>query len=63
MAAKDEDVKALLNETDVLIDGPFVLAERSLTLEFRGSRNQRIIDMQKTRGQGAIVLWKMEEWL
>ncbi|MFD2829458.1 anaerobic ribonucleoside-triphosphate reductase activating protein [Corticicoccus populi] len=35
----------LLNHIDVLVDGPFILNERDLSLKFRGSRNQRIIDM------------------
>lgn len=38
----------ILNEADVLIDGPFILAQRDITLKFRGSRNQRLIDL-KTR--------------
>jgi anaerobic ribonucleoside-triphosphate reductase activating protein len=37
--------KELLNNTDLLIDGPFVAEERSLQLKFRGSKNQRIIDV------------------
>jgi anaerobic ribonucleoside-triphosphate reductase activating protein len=37
---------ALLEQTDTLIDGPFLLAEKDLTLTFRGSRNQRIIDLR-----------------
>ena len=48
-------IDALLAETDFLIDGRFVLANRDLTLKFRGSSNQRIIDMNKTRTQGTIV--------
>ena len=44
----DSDIKALLDETDVLVDGPFILEERSLDLEFRGSRNQRIIKLKET---------------
>lgn len=39
---------ALLKETDVLVDGPFLLAERSLELRFCGSRNQRLIDVKKS---------------
>lgn len=46
----------LLELTDVLVDGPFVLEERDLTLRFRGSRNQRLIDLNKTRENGEIVL-------
>lgn len=42
-----EEQKALLNEVDVLVDGRFILAERSLTLPWRGSRNQRVIDMRE----------------
>lgn len=41
----DPRVKKLLDVTDYLVDGPFVLAEKDLTLEFRGSRNQRIIHL------------------
>ena len=51
----DEDIAALLDLTDVLIDGRFVLDERDLTLSFRGSRNQRLIDMNRTRQEGRIV--------
>lgn len=54
-AMHNEDVDALLSLTDVLIDGRFVLDERDLTLAFRGSRNQRIIDMNRTRQEGHIV--------
>jgi len=42
---QDPDVANLLAQTDTLIDGPFILAERDLTLPFRGSRNQRIIQL------------------
>lgn len=54
--------QALLNETDVLVDGPFLLQERSLELKFCGSRNQRLIDMQKTRASGQVVLWQPPVW-
>jgi anaerobic ribonucleoside-triphosphate reductase activating protein len=52
----DPDIDALLAETDVLIDGPFLEAEKDLTLIFRGSRNQRIIDLNETRRSGHLVL-------
>ncbi len=49
----------LLTFADLLVDGPFILAERSLDLKFCGSKNQRLIDAQKTIfGDGSIVLWK-----
>ena len=47
--------KRLLSLLDVLVDGPFVLAERSLDLPFRGSRNQRLIDVPKSLAAGAVV--------
>ena len=58
----DPDRMALLRETDVLVDGPFLLSERSLELDFRGSRNQRLIDLGKTRAAGEIVLYTPPEW-
>ena len=50
-------VDALLGEIDVLVDGAYEEGERDLTLPFRGSRNQRVIDMKKTREMNEIVLW------
>jgi len=61
-AKTDEDLRQLLAEADVLVDGPFILAERSLELDFCGSRNQRVIDMNQTRQTGSVVLWKAPEW-
>lgn len=49
---------ALLKETDVLVDGPFLLAERSLELRFCGSRNQRLIDVKKSLAEDKVVLWE-----
>jgi len=51
------DAAPLLENVDVLIDGAFVESLRDLELQFRGSRNQRIIDLNKTRAQNKIVLW------
>lgn len=48
---------ALLSYLDVLVDGPFLVEEKDLTLRFRGSRNQRLIDMPQTLRTGKIVLW------
>lgn len=47
--------RALLDTIDVLIDGPFVQAEKSLELAFRGSRNQRILDVPKSLLAGKAV--------
>ena len=46
----------ILDAIDVLVDGRFVLAEKDIALHFRGSRNQRILDMKQTRAAGEIVL-------
>ena len=40
----------ILDSIDVLVDGPFILAERNLSLKFRGSNNQRILDKEKIKG-------------
>ncbi len=47
-----------VRELDVLVDGPFVAAERDISLRFRGSRNQRLIDVQRTLDSGMLTLWK-----
>ena len=54
--------RALLEKLDVLIDGPFIQAEKSLELSFRGSKNQRIIDVQKSLTQGRAVLHTALRW-
>ena len=54
--------QALLSRLDVLIDGPFVLAERSLQLVFRGSRNQRVLDVPKSLAAGAPVEITAGRW-
>ncbi len=55
MAEGDEALEALLQLVDVLVDGRYEAAQRDLTLLFRGSRNQRAIDLAKTRQAGEIV--------
>ena len=49
---------ALLETTDVLVDGPFLLEEKSYGTLFRGSRNQRLIDVKKSAQAGQVVLWE-----
>ena len=48
----------LLSFVDILVDGRYIEEEKSLGLRFRGSKNQRIIDMNKTRSTGSLVLWE-----
>ena len=52
---KDADIMELLRLTDILIDGPFLLEQRSLALKWRGSKNQRILDMKKSLTEGRTV--------
>lgn len=55
-----EDLKDLeiMQYIDVLVDGPFIEVEKDLSLRFRGSRNQRIIDVQKSRAADRAVLYE-----
>lgn len=52
-----ETTRRLLQELDVLVDGRFVAAKKDLRLRFRGSSNQRLIDLPKTFAKGTVVLW------
>ncbi len=54
---EDTECDEMLSMIDVLVDGRFVEALKDITLRFRGSSNQRLIDLNKTREQGTIVLW------
>ena len=56
-----EDTDAILSMTDVLVDGEFVLDKKNLMLRFRGSENQRVIDVQETLKKGEIVLSKYND--
>lgn len=52
-----EVTNEMLSMLDVLVDGEFIEAKRNISLRFRGSENQRLIDMNKTRKESKIVLW------
>ena len=47
----------MLSKIDILVDGRFLEAKKDLTLQFRGSSNQRIIDVPKSLKAGKVVIW------
>lgn len=49
--------RALLEQLDVLVDGPFVIEQKELSLRFRGSANQRLVDVPESLKRGEVVLW------
>ena len=53
-------VAELLTLADMLVDGPYIEARRDLTLQYRGSANQRVIDLKKTREKRKITLYQDE---
>lgn len=56
--ADAEDLSKLLSLIDVLVDGEFVDEKRNLMLKFRGSENQRLVDLKRTIAEEKIVLWE-----
>lgn len=52
------DTREYLSYLDVLVDGPFVEAKKNLSLRFRGSENQRLIDVPASLESGKVVLWQ-----
>ena len=60
LSGKLGDTEEYLSYLDVLVDGPFVQERKNLSLRFRGSENQRIIDVPASLAAGKIVLW--QDW-
>ena len=52
----NNDKTELLKNVDVLVDGKFILEQRDISLKFRGSKNQRVIDVQKSLQENQIIL-------
>jgi anaerobic ribonucleoside-triphosphate reductase activating protein len=57
LSQSDPSVRKLLEEAWLLIDGPYLESEQDLNLAFRGSRNQRIVDLQETLKGDIVVEW------
>lgn len=50
----------MLDLLDVLVDGPFMWQRKNISLVYRGSENQRLIDLKRTRKEKHVVLWKVD---
>ena len=61
MCQESETTQKMLSDIDGLVDGRFVEEKKNLKLRFRGSENQRIIDVKKSLETGRVVLWQGEE--
>ncbi|OCX43063.1 anaerobic ribonucleoside-triphosphate reductase activating protein [Campylobacter ornithocola] len=55
---QEQAMKELLFLTDILIDGKFILEQKDLSLKFKGSKNQRVIDVVKSLEQGKVILFE-----
>ena len=58
MNIKNETLKEIMRYTDVLVDGAYVDELRDISLPFRGSSNQRIIDVSKSLKANEVILWE-----
>ena len=47
----------MLSYIDILVDGPFIIEKKNIMLKFRGSTNQRVIDLKKTLKENKIILF------
>ena len=63
LLAGSQEQREFLEAIDILIDGPFLLAEKSLEVPFRGSKNQRILDVPKSLAAGEAVGTTSKRWL
>lgn len=60
MMVKWEETRELISYIDILVDGKFIEELKDLSLRFRGSSNQRIIDVKKSLREGTTILWDKE---
>ena len=56
MSKKDKIYLEFLEQIDVLVDGPFILSQKSFDVKFRGSKNQRLIDVVKSLNENKVIL-------
>ncbi len=56
LARRDTRIEKILKSADVLVDGRFIIAQKDISLKFRGSKNQRLIDLKKTSGNTVVEL-------
>ena len=61
LRSKNKDILKFLSEIDVLIDGKFDINKKSLDLSYRGSSNQRIIDVQESLKQNKVIILDLDE--
>ncbi len=58
LKCQEQSVRYLLQQLDVLVDGPYIEAQRDISLSFRGSSNQRLIDVRKSLEQNRTILYE-----
>ncbi|NLY10262.1 MAG: anaerobic ribonucleoside-triphosphate reductase activating protein [Firmicutes bacterium] len=56
---QEPEKRQLLTQIDVLVDGPFEMDKKDITLPYRGSSNQRIIDVQQSLHKGKVILYEL----
>ena len=61
MCKESEISREIISYIDILVDGPFILARKNLKVNFRGSDNQRIIDVKKSLETGEVIHWSEEK--
>ncbi|MCL2056692.1 MAG: anaerobic ribonucleoside-triphosphate reductase activating protein [Oscillospiraceae bacterium] len=59
MAKSDSNIRGLLELLDVLVDGPFILSRKDISLPYRGSKNQRLLDVPRSLEAAAAVLFQL----
>lgn len=51
-------MQEIIKQCDILVDGQYVEVQRDITLQYRGSKNQRLIDVKQSLQKGEVILWK-----